>query len=61
MARYNGKPSAVWRKYSRWLPLTSSEKANAVGQKYHGPVVVIVDALTYSSAEMFAQVFRIML
>lgn len=44
--------------YSRWLPLTSSEKANAVGQKYHGPVVVIVDALTYSSAEMFAAGFQ---
>ena len=45
-------------KYSRWLPLTSSEKANAVGQKYYGPVVVIVDALTYSSAEMFAAGFQ---
>lgn len=45
-------------RYSRWLPLTSSEKANSVGRKYHGPVVVIVDALTYSSAEMFAAGFQ---
>lgn len=44
--------------YSRWLSLTSSEKANSIGQKYHGPVVVIVDALTYSSAEMFAAGFQ---
>ena len=45
-------------RYSRWFPLTSLEKANAVGQKYLGPVVVIVDALTYSSAEMFAAGFQ---
>ncbi|MGA9768412.1 MAG: S41 family peptidase [Blastocatellia bacterium] len=51
-------PAPFGDRYSRWLPLTSSEKANTVGQKYRGPVVVIVDALTYSSAEMFAAGFQ---
>jgi C-terminal processing protease CtpA/Prc len=51
-------PAPSGERYSRWLPLTTSEKANAVGQKYHGPVVVVVDALTYSSAEMFAAGFQ---
>ncbi|HEX4274042.1 MAG TPA: S41 family peptidase [Bryobacteraceae bacterium] len=40
--------------YSGPRPLTSCEQANGVGRKYFGPVVVLVDALTYSSAEMFA-------
>jgi hypothetical protein len=33
-------------------PLTSA--ANAVGQVYQGPVVLLVDALTYSAADIFA-------
>ena len=41
-------------RYSRPRPLTSQQQANGVGRKYFGPVVVLVDALTYSSAEMFA-------
>jgi hypothetical protein len=40
--------------YSRGHPLTSCEQANGTGRRYFGPVVVLVDALTYSSAEMFA-------
>lgn len=40
--------------YSRGLPLTSPEAANAIGRRYFGPLIVLVDALTYSSAEMFA-------
>lgn len=44
--------------YSGWLPLTSPEKANGVGRKYHGAVVLVVDALTYSSAEVLAAGFQ---
>ncbi|HJQ27220.1 MAG TPA: S41 family peptidase [Blastocatellia bacterium] len=46
------------RRFSIAQPLTSPNEANAVGQKYQGPVVVLVDALTYSSAEMFAAGFQ---
>jgi hypothetical protein len=44
--------------YSEWRPLTSPQEANSSGQKYHAPVVLLVDALTYSSAEMFAAGFQ---
>jgi C-terminal processing protease CtpA/Prc len=46
------------RRFSVARPLTSRGEANSVGQKYCGPVVVLVDALTYSSAEMFAAGFQ---
>ncbi|MGK3963671.1 S41 family peptidase [Sorangium sp. So ce118] len=44
--------------YSGRLPLTSHEEANDVGQLYRGPVVLLVDALTYSTAEMVAAGFQ---
>jgi hypothetical protein len=44
--------------YSEWRPLTSPREANAVGRHYHGPVLLLVDALTYSSAEMLAAGFQ---
>lgn len=40
--------------YSAAQPITSPSEANAVGRRYRGRLVVLVDALTYSSAEMFA-------
>lgn len=40
--------------FSRCLPLTSPAQANRVGRRYHGPLVVLTDALTYSTAEMLA-------
>lgn len=40
--------------FSRCRPLTSRAQANRVGRRYHGPVVVLTDALTYSTAEMLA-------
>lgn len=52
------KAARQGRKYSAGQPLTSRGEANSVGQKYSGPVVVLVDALTYSSAEMFAAGFQ---
>jgi hypothetical protein len=44
--------------YSEWRSLTSMEEANSIGQRYQGPVVLLVDALTFSSAEMFAAGFQ---
>jgi len=44
--------------YSFARPLTSIEQANRIGQKYCRPIVVLVDALTYSSAEMLAAGFQ---
>ncbi len=40
--------------YSSHLPITPTELCNDVGQHYGGPVVVVVDANTYSSGDLFA-------
>lgn len=39
-------------------PLTSAADANAIGQVYQGPVALLVDALTYSAADIFAGGFQ---
>jgi hypothetical protein len=39
--------------YSSHIPITPPELCNDVGQHYGGPVVVIVDANTYSSGDLF--------
>jgi len=39
--------------YSTHLPITSIEQCNDIGQRYGGPVVVVVDANTYSSGDLF--------
>ena len=39
--------------YSSHLPITSAEQCNDLGQHYGGPVVVVVDANTYSSGDLF--------
>lgn len=44
--------------YSRGFPITSSEDANNVGQQYYGPVVLITDALCYSTTDIFAAGFQ---
>lgn len=40
--------------YSRAVPLTPPERCNDIGQVYPGPVVGIVDAITYSAGDLFA-------
>jgi hypothetical protein len=40
--------------YSAHIPITSSEQCNNIGQRYGGPVVVVCDANTYSSGDLFA-------
>jgi len=44
---------ATGEPYSTHLPITSIEQCNDLGQKYGGPVVVVVDANTYSSGDLF--------
>ena len=44
--------------YSQGFPLTDPEEANSVGQVYQGPVVLITDALTYSTTDVFTGGFR---
>jgi hypothetical protein len=40
------------------LPLTHPDEANDIGQIYHGPVVLLTDAFTYSAADIFAAGFQ---
>lgn len=40
--------------YSSHIPITPPEECNNIGQRYSGPVVVIADANTYSSGDLFA-------
>jgi cytosine/adenosine deaminase-related metal-dependent hydrolase/C-terminal processing protease CtpA/Prc len=39
-------------------PITEPAVANGIGQRYHGPVVLITDALCYSATDMFAAGFQ---
>jgi C-terminal processing protease CtpA/Prc len=45
--------AATGEPYSSHLPITTIEQCNDVGQVYGGPVVIIVDANTYSSGDLF--------
>jgi len=44
--------------FSQGLPLTRVESCNAIGQKYQGPIVLITDAMCYSTTDMFAAGFQ---
>lgn len=44
--------------FSQGFPLVKDEKCNNMGQKYFGPVVLITDALAYSTTDIFAAGFR---
>ncbi len=46
--------AAAGEAYSSHLPITSIEQCNDIGQRYGGPIVVVVDANTYSSGDLFA-------
>lgn len=43
--------------YSTGIALSPPDIVNSVGQLYHGPVVLITDALCYSACDMFAAGF----
>ncbi|MDQ1424970.1 MAG: hypothetical protein QOD72_2468, partial [Acidimicrobiaceae bacterium] len=44
--------------YSTSHSITPLAQANAVGQRYHGPVVLVTDARCYSATDMFAAGFQ---
>ena len=44
--------------YSGGFPITPLDFANQIGQKYHGPVVLITDARCYSATDIFAAGFQ---
>lgn len=44
--------------YSGGFPLNSEASCNDIGQVYYGPVILITDALSYSTTDMFAAGFQ---
>jgi C-terminal processing protease CtpA/Prc len=44
--------------FSQGFSITPEEACNTIGQKYHGPVVLITDALCYSATDIFAAGFQ---
>jgi C-terminal processing protease CtpA/Prc len=44
--------------YSTGFPITSEDSCNEIGQIYYGPVVLITDALSYSTTDIFAAGFQ---
>lgn len=44
--------------YSSGFPITSEDSCNEIGQIYYGPVVLITDALSYSTTDIFAAGFQ---
>ena len=44
--------------YSAGFPLNSKQSCNDIGQVYYGPVVLITDALSYSTTDIFAAGFQ---
>jgi C-terminal processing protease CtpA/Prc len=44
--------------YSSALPLYPADVVNSVGQLYHGPVVLVTDALCYSATDIFSAGFQ---
>jgi cytosine/adenosine deaminase-related metal-dependent hydrolase len=45
-------------RYSNAFPITEEATANAIGQRYHGPIVLVTDALCYSATDIFAAGFQ---
>jgi len=44
--------------FSAAFPITPEDGANALGQRYHGPVVLVTDARCYSATDIFAAGFQ---
>ncbi|MGH7212784.1 MAG: S41 family peptidase, partial [Acetobacteraceae bacterium] len=45
-------------RYSAALPMDDPAAMNAIGQRYHGPVVLLTSALCYSATDIFIAGFR---
>ncbi len=44
--------------FSASFPISPQDGANAIGQRYHGPVVLVTDARCYSATDIFAAGFQ---
>jgi hypothetical protein len=44
--------------FSSAFPITPVEGANRIGQRYHGPVVLVIDARCYSATDIFTAGFK---
>jgi hypothetical protein len=44
--------------FSAGFPISDLQACNAIGQKYFGPVILITDALCYSTTDIFAAGFQ---
>jgi peptidase S41-like protein len=44
--------------FSAAFPITPENEANTVGQRYHGPVLLVTDARCYSATDIFAAGFQ---
>lgn len=44
--------------YSNAFPISDPDRCNAIGQRVHGPVLLITDGLCYSATDLFAAGFR---
>ena len=49
---------ATGANYSAGFPITPVAKANELGQRYHGPVILVTDGLCYSTTDIFAAGFQ---
>ncbi|HET7463196.1 MAG TPA: S41 family peptidase [Longimicrobium sp.] len=52
------KAVATGATYSSGFPITDRASCNAVGQRYCGPVVLVVDPLCYSTTDIFSAGFQ---
>lgn len=52
------KAVATGATYSAGVPITDPASCNALGQRYCGPVVLVVDPLCYSTTDIFAAGFQ---
>lgn len=44
--------------FSNAFPISSPQACNTIGQRYHGPVILVTDALCYSTTDIFAAGFQ---
>jgi C-terminal processing protease CtpA/Prc len=53
-----GEAAETGEQYSVALPLDPATEVNDEGQVYHGPVLLVTDALSYSATDIFAAGFQ---
>jgi hypothetical protein len=53
-----GQAVETGTEFSQGFPLLPVDAYNDIGQKYHGPVVLVTDALCYSTTDIFAAGFQ---